>query len=190
MSREKRSTAAHRTQIAKAKTQNPESKQSPTNTSGLPFTPTSEPRIQNPESGIQTPAALMNPRAWRDIRTQNPESGIRKPASRTCASVQGKSEPRTRIPETGFGFLILGFHTCWRGPCNDYQNPESKNPKFPESIWILGGAIHVYLWHTTPPGRSRPSRGFRHAVGYKNRIHPADRRIPGARRSPASLRRP
>ena len=132
------------TQIAKAKTQNPESKQSPTNTSGLPFTPTSEPRIQNPESGIQTPAALMNPRAWRDIRTQNPESGIRnpdpssphslmnprawrdirtqnpesgtrKPASRTCASVQGKSEPRTRIPETGFGFLILGFHTCWRG---------------------------------------------------------------------------
>jgi len=74
---EEGSTAAHRTQIAKAKTQNPESKQSPTNTSGLPFT--SEPRIQNPESGIQTPAALMNPRAWRDIRTQNPESGIRKP---------------------------------------------------------------------------------------------------------------
>ena len=103
---------------------------------------TSEPRIQNPESGIQTPAALMNPRAWRDIRTQNPESGIRTPASRTCASVQGKSEPRTRIPETGFGFLILGFHTCWRGPCNDYQNPESKNPKFSESMWILGGAIH------------------------------------------------
>ena len=143
MSREKREARLH----TDRKSQNPESgiQTKPDKHKWPSFYP--DIRTQNPESGIRnpdpsSPHSLMNPRAWRDIRTQNPESGTRKPASRTCASVQGKSEPRTRIPETGFGFLILGFHTCWRGPCNDYQNPESKNPKFSESMWILGGAIH------------------------------------------------
>ena len=105
-------------------------------------------RTQNPESGIRNPDPSSPHEPACMEGHQNPEPRIRNPETRpqppepVRASKQGISEPRTRIPETGFGFLILGFHTCWRGPCNDYQNPESKTPKISESIWILGGAIH------------------------------------------------
>ena len=118
------------------KTQNPAPKQSPTNTGGLPFTPTSDPRTRNPETGIQTPAALMNTCAWWDIRTQNPESGIRKPdrpASRTCASVQGRSEPRTRNPESG-NQIPAAFmpHVCMAvqpRAFKGHQNPDPRSQK-------------------------------------------------------------
>ena len=129
------STAAHRTQIAKAKTQNPESKQSPTNTSGLPFTPTSEPRIQNPESGIQTPAALMNPRAWRDIRTQNPESGIRKPDPSLQNLCERPRDIRTQNPESGIRNPDRSSpheHVCMAvqpQAFKGHQNPEPRSQK-------------------------------------------------------------
>ena len=171
-------------------------------------------QIQNPET---RPPSLQNLcERPRDIRTQNPESGIRKPdpsslhATRVhgspATSLQGTSEPRSQIPETGTqartrentsedswsGIWILnsGFHTCWRGPCNNYQNPESKNPKFSESIWILGGAIHatsrcvcvLQLYGYTTKSQPR--------TGHTRTNHETNTRTQTRRRTPAQANQP
>jgi hypothetical protein len=98
-----------RTQNPKSGIRNPD--RSRQNLCERPRDRVSEPKTQNPESGIQTAAArTYASRATRprDIRTQNPKSGIRNPdrsrqnlwPSRPTSD-QGTSEPKTQNPESG-----------------------------------------------------------------------------------------